>query len=145
MNLKLKRAKELAQFFAKTVREEGLSPTMHRTAGYLRRRLKSKKGRFWPSKELCAAQRAADTSSWPRISFCVPFYNTPKEFLTALCGSLAAQTCPNWELCAADASDDAHAWVGEYLRGLPNVRYVKVENRGISANTNAAAALATGE
>ena len=72
MNLKLKRAKELAQFFAKTVREEGLSPTMHRTAGYLRRRLKSKKGRFWPSKELCAAQRAADTSSWPRISFCVP-------------------------------------------------------------------------
>ena len=145
MNLKLKRAKELAQFFAKTVREEGLSPTMHRTAGYLRRRLKSKKGRFWPSKELCAAQRAADTSSWPRISFCVPFYNTPKEYLTALCGSLAAQTCPNWELCAADASDGAHAWVGEYLKSLPNVRYVKVENRGISANTNAAAALATGE
>ena len=57
---------------------------------------------------------------------------------------MQAQTW-EWELCVADASDPEHAAVGEYLKAQPGVKYVRVENKGISANTNAAAALAQGE
>lgn len=146
MDPKLKRAKELAAFFLDTLREEGLSSTWARTAGFVRRRLKSRKGRFLPPRDVLAAQAAADTAAWPLLSICVPFYNTPRPFLKALTDSLLAQSCPNWQLCAADASDEDHAGVEEYLRGRlgDKLRYVKVKNRGISANTNAAAALAEG-
>lgn len=146
MNLKLKRVKELFAFFLDTVRKEGFSSTLKRAWGFLRRRLKSKKGRFLPPKDVLAAQAAADTSAWPLLSVCVPFYNTPRPFLRDLVQSLKGQSCQNWELCAADASDAAHAYVEQYLRREleQKLRYVRVENKGISANTNAAARLAAG-
>ncbi len=146
MNLKLKRVKELFAFFLDTVRKEGFSSTLKRAWGFLRRRLKSKKGRFLPPKDVLAAQTAADTSAWPLLSVCVPFYNTPRPFLRDLVQSLKGQSCQNWELCAADASDAAHAYVEQYLRRElgQKLRYVRVENKGISANTNAAARLAAG-
>lgn len=59
------------------------------------------------------------------------------------------QTAHNWQLCLADASDDAHTYVGElvqkHVAANPRIRYVKIENKGIAANTNAAARLAQGE
>ncbi len=146
MNLKLKRAGELAGFFVQTVRQEGLAPTMKRAAGFARRRLKSRRGRFLPPKEVLEAQRAEDTSAWPVISICVPLYNTPPAFLKEMVESVLGQSCGNWELCLADASDGQHPQAGEYVRTLrdPRIRYVKVDNRGISANTNEAARLAGG-
>ncbi|MBQ9643793.1 MAG: glycosyltransferase family 2 protein, partial [Lachnospiraceae bacterium] len=64
------------------------------------------------------------------------------------------QTYPNWQLCLADGSDAEHAYVGEvveeYRRRDENLKqrivYTKLEkNGGISANTNACLAIATGE
>ena len=60
MNLKIKRMRELAGFFAQTVRTDGFGPTLKRSAAFLKRRFGSKKGRFLPKKETLAAQRALD-------------------------------------------------------------------------------------
>ena len=95
------------------------------------------------------AQRRKDTSDFPVISILVPVYNTPMKYMRELVESVQAQTCPRWQLCIADASDEAHREVGEYLERLSRedgrIRYAKVENKGIAANTNAAEELAEGE
>ena len=44
MNLKIKRMRELAGFFAQTVRTDGFGPTLKRSAAFLKRRFGSKKG-----------------------------------------------------------------------------------------------------
>ena len=151
MNLKIKRMRELAGFFAQTVRTDGFGPTLKRSAAFLKRRFGSKKGRFLPQKETLAAQRALDYGAlgWPAVSICVPLYNTPQKYLRQLLDSVLGQTCPNWQLCLADASDAAHGDVAQTVRAYQardaRIVYTKVENKGISANTNAAAALAAGE
>ncbi len=151
MNLKLKRLRELAAVFFEMVRTDGLAPTFRRAAAFCKRRFGSKKGRFLPKKETLAAQRALDYSAlgWDTVSICVPLYNTPQKFLRELIDSVLAQTCPCWELCFADASDEQHTdvakTVAEYQKKDARIRCVKVENKGISANTNAAAALAAGK
>ena len=86
MNLRLKRLRELAAFFFQSVRQEGLSSTLHRAAGFFKRRMKSKKGRFLPPPEVLEAQRAAETSDWPVISILVPVYNTNPRMLRELLG-----------------------------------------------------------
>ena len=48
MNLKIKRMRELAGFFAQTVRTDGFGPTLKRSAAFLKRRFGSKKGHFLP-------------------------------------------------------------------------------------------------
>ena len=86
MNLKIKRMRELAGFFAQTVRTDGFGPTLKRSAAFLKRRFGSKKGRFLPKKETLAAQRALDYGAlgWPAVSICVPLYNTPQKYLRQL-------------------------------------------------------------
>ena len=84
------------------------------------------------------------------MSICViPLYNTPQKYLRQLLDSVLGQTCPNWQLCLADASDAAHGDVAQTVRAYQardaRIVYTKVENKGISANTNAAAALAAGD
>ena len=63
--------------------------------------------------------------------------------------SFVNQTAPNGQLCLADASDAEHAdvkrIVEEYQTKNQRIVYKKIENKGIAANTNAAAELATGE
>ncbi len=145
MHLRLKRLCELAAVFFSLVKQDGLCATVRRAAGFARRRLKSKKGRFLPSNAVLDSQRAADFSGWPHVSICVPVYNTPIAFLEQMWNSVAGQTCPNWQLCVADASDDEHSYVGRFFENKKNVCYCKVENKGISANTNAAAHMATCE
>lgn len=86
----------------------------------------------------------------PLISILVPLYNTPQDFLEEMIGSVTYQTYKNWELCLADGSDDAHAFVGEYCQKLATedsrIKYKKLEkNEGISGNTNQCLAMATGE
>lgn len=65
-------------------------------------------------------------------------------------GSVQWQTYKNWELCLADGSDDAHAYVGEYCKRLAaqdsRIVYQKLaKNEGISGNTNECYKLASGE
>ena len=85
-----------------------------------------------------------------KISILVPLYNTPKNFLKDMIKSVQDQTYSNWELCLADGSDDAHAFVGqmcqEYASKDSRIIYKKLEkNEGISGNTNACYKMATGE
>lgn len=84
-----------------------------------------------------------------KFSILTPLYNTPEPFLRALIDSLKAQTYPHWELCLADGSDPAHAYVGELCRRAaqddPRIVYSRLEkNGGISDNTNACIALSSG-
>ena len=97
-----------------------------------------------------AGTEASGKDAGVKFSILVPLYNTPEAFLREMIGSVRGQTYANWELCLADGSDAAHAYVGETCRRLaeedPRIRYRKLEkNGGISENTNACIAMATGD
>ncbi len=143
--LKKKRSRELREYFFEVMKSEGLFAAISRTMRYFKRRYASKKGRYLPSKATLDEQRKANVVGWARISVCVPVYNPAHQHFTELLQSLAAQTYPNWELCLADASDESD-WIEEVLEQYPNldIRYRKVENRGIAENTNAAVKQAMG-
>ena len=84
----------------------------------------------------------------PLISILVPLYNTDKQMLKEMIDSVMWQTYKNWELCLADGSDAAHAYVKEVVDSYnePRIKYLKLEkNEGISGNTNKCLTLATGE
>ncbi|MBQ3069687.1 MAG: glycosyltransferase [Clostridia bacterium] len=83
------------------------------------------------------------------FSILVPLYNTPLPFLNDMIASVQAQTYPHWELCLADGSDEEHGEVGsrclELAEADARIVYRKLENNeGISGNTNACIAMATG-
>lgn len=85
-----------------------------------------------------------------KISILVPLYNTPEKFLKEMLDSVVTQTYKNWELCLADGSDKEHSFVGQICRGYAEkdtrIVYKQLEkNEGISGNTNACYAMATGE
>lgn len=84
------------------------------------------------------------------FSILVPLYNTPVDFLKEMIDSVVAQTYKDWELCLADGSDDAHAYVAEickkYAENDSRIKYQKLlKNEGISGNTNECYKMATGE
>lgn len=84
----------------------------------------------------------------PLYSILVPLYNTDKTMLKEMIDSVRWQTYSNWELCLADGSDSAHAYVGETVAEYndPRIKYKKLEkNGGISENTNQCLTLATGD
>ena len=94
----------------------------------------------------------ADSAGWayrPTVSICVPVYNPRPGWLEEAVASVRAQTYDRFELCLADdCSTDPR--VGALLDRLaaedPRVRTVRRPvNGGISAATNDALALATGE
>ncbi len=85
-----------------------------------------------------------------KVSVLTPLWNTPENFLREMLESVQAQTYQNWELCLADGSDDAHAYVGEICREYAakdsRIVYKKLEkNGGIAENTNRCLEMATGE
>ena len=151
----LKRARELAGYAVQLTKDEGLPTMLKRGAGFVKRRCFGKRARYLPAKKVLEAQRAertgktADTCGLPTISILTPLYNTPERYLREFLDSFLGQTAPNGELCLADASDAEHAGVQqvveEYQAKNQRIVYKKIENRGIAANTNAAAALASGE
>ena len=84
------------------------------------------------------------------FSIITPLYNTPENYLNELIGSLERQTYGKWQLCIADGSDKEHGYVGEVCRRWQEkdsriVYSSLLENKGISANTNACLQLAAGE
>lgn len=96
-----------------------------------------------------AEQRETKFRYSPKFSIIVPTYRTPEKFLKEMLDSVINQTYTNWELCVADGSenDDTVAEVLKNYASLDNrIKYdLLCENRGISGNTNAALALATGD
>ena len=155
MNVRLKRARELAGYAVQLTKDEGLGTMLARGAGFVRRRCFGKKARYLPAKKVLEAQRAemagktAADCGLPTISVLTPLYNTPEKYLREFLDSFVGQTAPNGQLCLADASDAAHGdverIVKEYQQKNQQIVYKKIENKGIAANTNAAAQLATGE
>ncbi len=104
----------------------------------------------FPTKEEAAAMRAERFPKAVTFSILVPLWNTPEKFLREMIESVQWQTYENWELCLADGSDAAHAYVGEtvaqYMREDTRIRYQKLaKNEGISGNTNECYAMATGD
>ena len=77
-----------------------------------------------------------------------PLYNTPPQFLQQFLDSVQGQTSPNWQLVLVDASDAAYTDVERTVQARaasdPRIVYRRIENKGIAANTNEAAKLATG-
>ena len=155
MNVRLKRAKELAGYAVQLTKDEGLGTMLARGAGFVKRRCFGKKARYLPTKKVLEAQRAelagqtADSCGLPTISILTPLYNTPEPYLREFLDSFVDQTAPNGQLCLADASDAEHdaikRIVKEYQAKNQRIVYKKIKNKGIAANTNAAASLATGD
>ena len=155
MNVRLKRAKELAGYAVQLTKDEGLGTMLARGAGFVKRRCFGKKARYLPTKKVLEAQRAelagqtADSCGLPTISILTPLYNTPEPYLREFLDSFVDQTAPNGQLCLADASDAEHDAVKRIVEESQaknqRIVYKKIENKGIAANTNAAASLATGD
>ena len=85
-----------------------------------------------------------------KFSILVPLYNTPETFLKEMIGSVLFQTYSNWELCLADGSDSEHSYVETVCQQIckedSRIKYQKLaKNGGISANTNAALDMASGD
>ncbi|WP_200946381.1 glycosyltransferase [Rhodanobacter sp. Root480] len=85
----------------------------------------------------------------PLVSVLVPVYNTEEKWLRRCIESVQAQAYPHWELCLADdASPASHVTriLNEYAAKDGRIRVVRRPQNGhISATSNSALALATGE
>lgn len=87
--------------------------------------------------------------SRPKFSVLMPVYNTKGEYLRQAIDSVLEQLYENWELCIADdasTSTEAHTILKEYEKKDPRIKIsFRRENGGISASTNTALEMATGE
>ncbi len=134
----------------------GVASTLGRVAGLARDR----RGPTWRSylrwidaegagNEDCDATAGGAGDPAPRLSILVPVHDPPPELLAALVASVRAQDEPRWELCLADDGCRDAAVVGSLealAREDPRIRCVRLPAAaGISAATNAAAAVARGE
>ena len=85
----------------------------------------------------------------PLISVVMPVYNTPEKWLAKAIDSVRRQLYPCWELCIADdCSPQGHVRevLARYERLDPRIKVCYREKNGhISAASNSALALATGE
>jgi GT2 family glycosyltransferase len=88
-------------------------------------------------------------SKCPLISIAVPVFNTPESYLRTTISSVVNQLYSNWELCLADDGSSAphiSTVLREYAHKDPRIRIVsRNANGGISAATNSAVNIATGE
>lgn len=86
----------------------------------------------------------------PIISIVMPTYNTPEGFLKECLNSVVNQIYPHWELCIADDAStepQVRKVLDSYQQRFPDkikITYCET-NRHISATSNAALELATGE
>jgi GT2 family glycosyltransferase len=85
----------------------------------------------------------------PTVSIVVPIYRTAPHILERTIGSVIAQSYPEWQLCLADDgshSPEIDGLLDRFAREDNRIRVIQLaENRGISAASNAALGLATGE
>ena len=95
------------------------------------------------------ARAAAALKHKPRISIVMPAYNTPEVYLREAIDSVRNQIYPHWELCIADDASTAEhikPLLEEYAELDSRIKVVfRAENGHISAASNSAIALATGE
>ena len=110
----------------------------------------------WCAKHALTPQRrvqlAAEAATWanpPLITVVLPVYNVPETYLRKALDSVLAQIYPHWELCVADDRSSAphvRKVLEEYRARDARIKIVYRETNGhISAASNSALALATGE
>ena len=147
--LKIKRFQELVALFFTYLKDEGFSGTIKRALGFFKRRLKAKKGRFLPPKEALEVQKNyVPAFENKTISVVTALYNTNQVHLKEYIDSFLNQSYQFGQLVLADASDDEHSYVGEYVQSIESdkIKYVKLNgNFGISGNTNLAVSYAQGD
>ncbi|MCH5258108.1 MAG: glycosyltransferase [Lachnospiraceae bacterium] len=103
-----------------------------------------------PSEETLESQRR-ESADYPYLfSIVVPAYETKEHFFRKMIDSVCRQSYGNWELIIADAgsSDTVERIVGEVREEFGDKRIIYerlAENKGISGNTNAGIALASGD
>lgn len=103
-----------------------------------------------PSEEMLESQRR-ESADYPYLfSIVVPAYETDEDFLTKMIESVCRQSYMKWELIIADASrgNTVERVVSKGLEatGDERIKYTHLaENKGISGNTNAGIALASGD
>ncbi|MDR2587579.1 MAG: glycosyltransferase family 2 protein [Coriobacteriales bacterium] len=135
----------------RSIHSLGFRVTLRRVRNRLRSRKQAAPDTgFVLDEKVFAQQRSHVFRNRHSFSILVPLYNTPLGFLRPMIESVQNQSYEHWELCLADASDDAHTEVGaccqEYAQADPRIVYQKLtENRGIAANTNSALELAGGD
>jgi len=84
----------------------------------------------------------------PKISIVTPVYDPEVAWIKAAIDSVLAQVYDNWGLCLADAStkEDIKKCLLDYASKDPRIKVKFLDNNlGISANSNEAISLATGE
>lgn len=85
-------------------------------------------------------------SMMPLISIVIPLYNPNISYFKELLDSILDQTYSNFELCLADGSTYPNEIILEMIKNDNRIKYKFLkQNMGISANTNAALKLATGD
>ena len=140
------------------VAQAGINPLVHYLlighregrayAHYYQARLAADDRERAPSSEAIQAHMVAMERK-PLLSVLVPVHNTNPAHLRQMIASVTTQSWPYWELCLADdASTDSQ--IGDILRAAaaaePRIRVTfRQENGHISAATNSALELATGE
>ena len=105
--------------------------------------------RYEPDAAAVKQQRGQRFARSPKVSVVVPIYNPPAAFLEAMIASVRDQTYANWELCLADGASPADYVRPMLERAAASDARIRVAflptNAGIVGNSNAAAALATGD
>lgn len=94
------------------------------------------------------SEEAQNWSVAPRFSVLVPVYNTPPSYLREMIASIRSQSYPHWELCLVDGGSTSVASVAvlDELQGDRRIRVKRLDaNGGISANTNIALEMASGD
>ena len=85
----------------------------------------------------------------PTFSFVMPTYNTPPHLLAECLDSLLAQTYRDFEICIADDNSpnpEVLETIREYAQKDDRIKFVARKHNGhISASSNSALSLATGE
>ena len=139
--------------FVRSLSKNGWRATMHKVRRYLTKKRRLRRAKKLDLSRIGARQRALEEGTVfdkeILFSILVPLYNTPIPFLNEMIASVQGQTYSKWELCLADGSDAEHSEVGETVLRLieqdARIKYRKLEkNLGISENTNACIAMATG-
>jgi glycosyltransferase involved in cell wall biosynthesis len=100
--------------------------------------------------DLQRLRAAAEAGAAPiKFSVLMPVYNPPDKWLCRAIESVRSQTYPNWELCIADdASTQPHVrrTLERFASEEPRIKLIiRPQNGHISAATNSALELATGE
>ena len=108
-----------------------------------------KYGRLDPASRAALLAKAMAFPTKPTFSIIMPTFNTPVPMLQAAIKSVRNQLYPHWELCIADDASTASGTIDALKEIGSSDPRIKVEFRSdnghISASTNSALSLATGD